>query len=232
MSSFQIRAFLSGQDNAFDDYAARQMANLSYILRDAGEALLVDPTWGPGDLVDACREDDLRITGVLVTHAHADHVGGALWGTRIAGIAELMKLAPCPVHVHRAEVAAVRSLTGIRVDQVVSHEDGDLIPLGNVSVKLVHTPGHSPGSSCFFVEDHLLTGDTLFCQECGRVDLPGSSPEEMIRTLGQRLAGIPDDVHVWPGHDYGGKTATLGHLRRTNVCLLERDPARLMGLIL
>jgi hydroxyacylglutathione hydrolase len=88
-----------------------------------------------------------------------------------------------------------------------------------VEVELLHTPGHTPGSQCFRVADALVSGDTLFLQGCGRVDLPGGDPDEMYRTLSERLSTLPDDLVLLPGHAYGGESAPLGHVRKTNPSL-------------
>jgi hydroxyacylglutathione hydrolase len=90
--------------------------------------------------------------------------------------------------------------------------------VGKIPVQFLHTPGHTEGSTCFLVaEKNLVAGDTLFVGGCGRVDLPGSDPEEMYRSLTQRLATLPDDVALYPGHDYGARPAsTLGEERRSN----------------
>ena len=109
-----------------------------------------------------------------------------------------------------------------------------MVQVGDIPVRLLHTPGHTPGSQCFLVgEKNLVSGDTLFVQGCGRVDLPGGDSDEMFRTLTQRLSKLPDDVVLMPGHNYGGEpTASLGEVRRGNPYLHLRsqdDWRRLMG---
>ena len=124
-------------------------------------------------------------------------------------------------------------MTGVSESDLVRHEGGDVLRVGDVGIELLHTPGHTPGSQCFLVEKRLIAGDTLFVQGCGRVDLPGGDAEEMYRTLTQRLAALPDDVRLFPGHDYGEHpTSSLGEERRTNTYM--RIPSleawlRLMG---
>lgn len=229
-----VRQYLSGRDIAHGDMNALEMANLSYLLADTvrGEALLVDPAWGPLDLVSTARSLGFRVVGVLATHLHADHVGGSLWGLKVPGVPEITAAVGCPVHAHRADAQGILRGTGLPPHLLVSHEDGDRIPLGDLWVTLIHTPGHSPGSSCFRVGEDLFTGDTLFMDGCGRVDLPGSSPEEMITTLTVRLAGLPGHLRVWPGHDYGGRKALLEDLRLRNECLAVTEPRALRDLIL
>lgn len=228
-----VKQCLSGVDVAVDDPAAAQMVNCSYLVADrvAGVALVVDPAWGPADLLEIARSMGLQVIGVLATHGHADHVGGAFYGRKIPGIRELVQAAAVPVHAHRGDVPMILRSTGLSAAHVVAHDDGDEVPLGDLRVRLLHTPGHTPGSCCWWVEDALLTGDTVFCMECGRVDLPGSSPAEMIRTLTERLAALPGSLTVWPGHDYGGRSGLLSDLRRTNPVLAERDPSALWSLV-
>jgi hydroxyacylglutathione hydrolase len=98
----------------------------------------------------------------------------------------------------------------------VRHEAGDVVELGDVSIQLIHTPGHTPGSQCFLVRNRLVAGDTLFIDACGRVDLPGGDPNQMEESL-RTLAKLPGDVVLHPGHDYGATpTATIADQRNTN----------------
>ena len=93
----------------------------------------------------------------------------------------------------------------------------DELLVGDVPVRLIHTPGHTPGSQCFLVGNRLVAGDTLFLQGCGRTDLPGGDPAEMYRSLHQRLAKLPDDTLLFPGHRYSpADSALLGDTRKTN----------------
>lgn len=213
-----VEQLLAGRDFARRDPAAAGMQNFVYLVGDAErrECVLVDPAWDVAGIVEAARSRDLTITGALVTHYHPDHVGGSIFGMEIEGLAALMRDAPCPVHVHRAEAEGVRKVTGLSRSDLVEHDSGDKVEVGEVSIELLHTPGHTPGSQCFRVGDALVSGDTLFLQGCGRVDLPGSDPDEMYRTLTQRLASLPDDLVLYPGHAYGGENAPLAEVRRDN----------------
>jgi glyoxylase-like metal-dependent hydrolase (beta-lactamase superfamily II) len=184
----------------------------------------VDPAWDVEGLVNIARADGMRITGALATHYHPDHVGGEIFGLEIEGLARLLALEPVKVHAHRAEVPGIRQVTGLSAGDFVPHEGGDVVPVGDVSVELVHTPGHTPGSQCFLVDGRLVSGDTLFVQGCGRVDLPGGDPDEMYRTLTQRLARLPETTRLYPGHDYGPTPeSTLGDERRQNTYLRMRS---------
>ena len=97
------------------------------------------------------------------------------------------------------------------------HAGGDTLEVGDVEIRFVHTPGHTPGSQCFLVDGRLVSGDTLFVQGCGRVDLPGGDAEQLYESLTQKLAKLPDDTVLYPGHDYGhAPSAPLGDVRRDN----------------
>ena len=99
---------------------------------------------------------------------------------------------------------------------LVKVDGGDTVAVGGVTVSFIHTPGHTPGSQCFLVDGRLVSGDTLFIRSCGRTDLPGSDPAEMYYSLTQRLGALPDITVVFPGHNYGGSTTTIGDEKRAN----------------
>jgi glyoxylase-like metal-dependent hydrolase (beta-lactamase superfamily II) len=230
-----FRQLLAGRDFAESDVVATQMVNFCYLIGDraAGEALVVDPAWDVEGLVAIADRDEMKLVGALATHYHPDHIGGELFGHVVEGLARLLELKGMKVHVQREEAQGVRFMTGLSDSDLVLHDGGDRVRVGEVDIELVHTPGHTPGSQCFLVRDRLVSGDTLFVKGCGRVDLPGGDPEEMYRSLTERLAKLSDDVVLYPGHDYGDRpTSTLGEERQGNYYLrvpnLE-DWLRLMG---
>ena len=158
----------------------------------------------------------MRVTGVLATHYHADHVGGSMMGYSIEGIAALLEHVDCPIHVQRDEVPWVQRTTGVGDDHLMAHDPGDVVKVGSIDVTLIHTPGHTPGSQCFHVDDRLVSGDTLFLDGCGRTDLPGSNPAEMYDSL-QRLAAMPTATIVYPGHRYSQPShATMESIVESN----------------
>jgi len=213
-----FRQLLTGRDVARSDPVARQMLNFVYLVgdRETGEAVAVDPAYAPGEVLDLLAADGMRLTGVLATHYHPDHVGGDMMGFSIVGIGRLLELADVPVHVHRDEARFVSAVTGV-TDALVGHDSGDTVAVGSVAIELVHTPGHTPGSQCFLVDGKLVAGDTLFLEGCGRTDLPGGDPEQMYFSLTQRLAKIPDDAVLYPGHLYSpDPSATMGETRARN----------------
>jgi glyoxylase-like metal-dependent hydrolase (beta-lactamase superfamily II) len=221
-----FRQLLAGRDFARTDFVARQMVNFVYLIgdRETGDAVVVDPAYGVGDLVDLLAADDMRLTGALVTHWHPDHVGGDLMGHGIEGLRELLEHKEVPVHVQADEALWVTRATGV-ADLLEHHQSGDVVDVGDLGVTLLHTPGHTPGSQCFMVENRLVAGDTLFLEGCGRTDLPGGDPEAMYDSLTRRLARVPDDTILFPGHLYSADpSATMGDTRRLNYVFRPETP--------
>ena len=217
-SRLYFRQLLSGRDFAAGDHVASQMVNFVYLIGDraTGECLLVDPAYAVQELLDTAAADGMRVTGVLATHYHADHIGGSLMGLTIEGVSALLERQACPIHVQRAEVPWVTRTTGLTASDVTAHDPGDVVSVGAVDVELVHTPGHTPGSQCFLVDGRLISGDTLFLDGCGRTDLPGSDPDAMGESL-RRLAGMSADLILYPGHRYSiASSALLGSVKESN----------------
>jgi glyoxylase-like metal-dependent hydrolase (beta-lactamase superfamily II) len=224
---------LVGRDIAVDDPLARQMVNLVYLIGDraSGEAVAVDPAYAPDEVIDILEADGMRLIGVLATHYHSDHVGGDLFGRDILGIAELLEQVEVPIHVHRDEVPWIERSTGVGRDSLVPHESDDVLQVGEIKIRLLHTPGHTPGSQCFLVANRLVAGDTLFLQGCGRTDLPGSDPDAMYDSLVNRLAILPDDTVVYPGHLYSPDgSASLAETKRKNPVLAPRSAEEWLAL--
>jgi len=233
-----FRQLLAGRDFAVDNQIARQMVNFVYLIgdRENGEAVAVDPAYGVRDLVEILADDGLRLTGALATHWHADHVGGDLMGYGIEGIQELTGMADvsATVHVHRDEAEWVKRSTGVSDSDLTLHDSGDTVTVGDIPITLMHTPGHTPGSQCFLVDGRLVAGDTLFLEGCGRTDFPGSDLDQMYESLTQRLAVVPDDTILYPGHFYSSEpSASMGTTREHNYVFRIKGLAQwrtLMGL--
>ena len=180
--------------------------NFSYIIADENTrgAAVVDPSFNGDAIIRLLREKGFNAKYVVNTHQHMDHVAGnedvkSAFGARIVA----------------------HKLSKVKKD--VSVVDGDVIKLGAVSMKVLHTPGHTPDGICLLVDGKLLTGDTLFVGECGRTDLPGSSVEDMYNSL-FRLMKLDDEIEVYPGHDYGLRPySTIGIERKTNYTLEKRS---------
>jgi glyoxylase-like metal-dependent hydrolase (beta-lactamase superfamily II) len=181
--------------------------------------VLVDPAYEPAGLIAAVGADGMTVTGVLATHYHPDHVGGSMMGHTISGIADLLGHVTCPVHVQREEVPWVTRTTGVSERDLVAHDSGDTVMVGELVIELVHTPGHTPGSQCFLLAGKLVSGDTLFLDGCGRTDLPGSDHAQMVESI-KRLARIDDDVILYPGHRYSlASSATMAAVKQNNYVL-------------
>jgi glyoxylase-like metal-dependent hydrolase (beta-lactamase superfamily II) len=209
------------------------MRNFTYLIGDrgVGEALVVDPAYAVGDLLDALERDGMRCTGVLATHCHPDHLGGDLMGFEIEGLAQLLARVMVPVHVQREEAFLVEMVTGVGLDDMVAHSSGEVVMAGAVPVELVHTPGHTPGSQCLHVEGRLVTGDTLFLDGCGRTDLPGGDAGALYESITKRLARFGDDTLVYPGHRYSPEpSASLGATRRHNYVFKLSTPEQWMAM--
>jgi glyoxylase-like metal-dependent hydrolase (beta-lactamase superfamily II) len=213
-----FRQLLSGRDFAAGDVMAQQMRNFAYLMgdRETGDAVVVDPAYAAGDLLDVLEDDGMHLSGVLVTHHHPDHVGGTMMGFTLAGLAELLERTEVPVHVNTHEALWVSRVTGIPMIDLTTHEHGDKVAVGDIEIELLHTPGHTPGSQCFLLDGRLVAGDTLFLDGCGRTDFPGGDVDDMYRSL-QQLAGLSGDPTVFPGHWYSIEpSAALSEVKRSN----------------
>lgn len=214
-----FRQLLSGRDFAHSDQIARQMVNFSYLIGDraTGECVVVDPAYDVAGLDALAQADGMTITGALVTHYHPDHCGGDMMGFQIEGVERLLEIRQMPVHVQSAELPWMQKVTELGEKDLVGHSSGDTVSIGAIDIELIHTPGHTPGSQCFLVKNRLVAGDTLFLDGCGRTDLPGGSPEELYLSLTQRLAKVPDDAVLFPGHQYSAEpSASMAETRQRN----------------
>lgn len=221
-----FRQLLAGRDFAQGDMIARQMVNFVYLVgdRETGEAVAIDPAYDVQGLVDVLAEDGMRLTGALATHYHPDHVGGDMMGHSIQGVADLLAIAPVPIHIQEDEKPWVQRVTGASDTDLVTHTSGDTVMVGEIPIELIHTPGHTPGSQCFYVDNRLVAGDTLFLEGCGRTDLPGGDAGQLYESLTQKLAKVPDDATLFPGHLYSPEpSAPMEEVRRFNMVFQPKD---------
>jgi glyoxylase-like metal-dependent hydrolase (beta-lactamase superfamily II) len=201
------------------------MQNFTYIMgsRSTREVVIVDPAWDIDGLLAHLDERDYILSGALVTHYHPDHIGGSFSSRKIAGLAELMAARPVRVYTNEHEADGVKKVTGLSDSDLVKVNSGSRLSVGPIEVEFLHTPGHTPGSQCFRIRNTLVSGDTLFINGCGRVDLPGSDTEDMYRSL-DKLKALPDDTLLLPGHNYGPvPNATMGETRAQNTYLSIKD---------
>ncbi|MEM7096652.1 MAG: MBL fold metallo-hydrolase [Pseudomonadota bacterium] len=195
------------------------MQNYTYIIgsRETREVAIVDPAWDIKGLLNHLEEKDYKLTAALATHYHPDHVGGSFSSRNIEGVATLLEHNPVKVYAHKSEADGIRKVTEISESDIVRVDSGDRLNIGNIEVEFLHTPGHTPGSQCFRIKNTLISGDTLFINGCGRVDLPGSNSEDMFNSM-RKLAALPQDTLLLPGHNYGHvPNATLEETKKTNV---------------
>ncbi len=182
------------------------MDNFIYLIHDhqTQRAAVVDPAWNVGELTQTARQQQLQITDVLLTHTHYDHLNG---------LTPLLKDWDAQVHISKQEAEFIECKLS---DNVVLHEDNDTILLGNTKIKVWHMPGHTPGSVCYDLGEHLITGDTLFVSGCGRCDLRGGDPAQLYYSL-KKLAQFPPEILIYPGHNYGKTpTSTIREQLATN----------------
>ena len=186
------------------------MENFVYFVgsKNTREVFVVDPAWQADTILKMAREEDLKIVGALISHYHFDHTNG---------IEELLESVSCPVYVHKDDVPYL----GFASDHVVGTESGQRLKAGDVEIEAVHTPGHTPGSQCFHVRGHLISGDTLFIGACGRTDLPGGDATQLYHSLTQKLMKFDDTTVLCPGHNYSDRpTTTMGQEKKTNPYLI------------
>ncbi|MGI9326083.1 MAG: MBL fold metallo-hydrolase [Pseudomonadales bacterium] len=201
------------------------MQNFTYLIgsRATREVVVVDPAWDIDSLLKHIAEKDYKLSGALVTHYHPDHIGGAFGGHEIEGLAELLAKNPVHVYAHQEEAAGVKKVTGLSDSDLKPVSSGDRLSIGDIEVEFLHTPGHTPGSQCFRIKNTLVSGDTLFINGCGRVDLPGSDVEAMYRSM-QKLSDLPEDTLLLPGHNYAHiPNATMEEIKKQNPYLRVKD---------
>lgn len=183
------------------------MQNFIYLIGDTEkrECMMVDPAWNVESVLKVAAEDDMKITGALVTHGHNDHCNG---------VPDFIAKTQKPVYVNKNEIPYMKNLKS----ELTPVEAGTKIRVGDFTLTFLHTPGHTPGSQCFMIENHLVSGDTLFINACGRCDLPGGNAEQMYESL-QTLSKVGDDVILLPGHNYsddGSTVSTIGKEKKEN----------------
>ena len=173
------------------------MENFIYLIHDhaTDRAAVVDPAWDVPEVLRLAADRGVRITDILLTHSHHDHING---------IEDVLRAHDAQLHLLRAEAR----FWGSYIDLPTLHHGGDTIALGETPIRVLHTPGHTPGSACYHVGDNLITGDTLFVFGCGRCDLRGGDPEQMFVTLRDMAARLPGGTVIHPGHNYAEKAVS------------------------
>ena len=195
------------------------MVVFAYLLGDpqSGEALVIDPADETEDILALAEKNHLKIKYIVNTHSHVDH---------ITGNSDMKRLTGAEIIIHEGDAdkliktpPATLAMFGAKpsppADRTV--RDGDIISIGNISLAVLHTPGHSPGSMSLYFNGIVFSGDTLFVEAVGRTDFPGSSWDQMYNSIQEKLFTLPDETRVLPGHNYGSMpTSTIGHEKKYN----------------
>lgn len=191
------------------------MENFIYLIEDSAthQAAVVDPAWDVPAITAKASELGLQISDILLTHSHHDHING---------ITALLDHSDAQIHLLKPEY----EFWSQQLDKPCLHHGGDRINLGKTEISMLHTPGHTPGSACYQVDNELITGDTLFIYGCGRCDLHGGDPQQMFNTLKEMKQRLADDMTIHPGHNYAEKvTSSMAEQLEGNPFLHFEDEA-------
>lgn len=181
------------------------MGNFIYLIgdRQKKECVMVDPAWEVDRVLGEAQADDMKVVAGLVTHTHFDHCNG---------VEGLISKTQANIYVHKNEAEFLKGMKS----HIKKTDAGEKLTVGDIEITFLHTPGHTPGSQCFLLENRLVSGDTLFINACGRCDLPGGNAEQMYYSL-QNLAKLDERTILLPGHNYADEpTSTIGKEKQNN----------------
>ncbi len=208
----------------FKQVSVGPMQNFSYIIGDdnSKEAVVVDAGWEIDKLISIADKEKLKIKKIILTHSHYDHV---------QKINELAQKTNAEVFFHEDDYNEVKTTIKIPTIKIHKLKNNDAVQVGKIKIKIIHTPGHSPGSMCLLAENKLITGDTLFVNAIGRTDLIGGDSLKLFESL-QKLKKLDDDVEVYPGHDYGEiPFSTIGNEKKNNPYFMCDTKEQFMSLM-
>ena len=209
----------------FKQVRVGSMQNFIYIIGDekSKDAAIVDAGWEIDKLIGIANKEKFKIKKIILTHSHYDHVQKA---------DELASKTNADVYFHELEFDQIKKI--IKNPNIKLHKlkNNDEIKIGKIKIKIIHTPGHTPGAICLLFENKLITGDTLFVNAVGRTDLAGGDATKLFESL-QKLRKFDDDVEIYPGHDYGEiPFSTIGNEKKNNPyfkCESKEQFLNLMG---
>jgi len=197
-----------------------RLAVFGYLVGDEASrtCALIDPAFETDRILGEAERREYRVTHVINTHCHSDHT---------AGNAAILDATGAKLLIHRLDAPGLAAVTNRAFSRAIGGrgspepdlllEDGDVIEIGEISLEVIHTPGHSLGGICLYTEGHVFTGDTLFVGGVGRTDIGGGSMRQLLKSARERIYTLPDDTVVWPGHDYGIRPhSTIELEKRTN----------------
>ncbi len=208
----------------FNQVHVGPMQNFSYIIGDEKnkEAAVVDAGWDIDKLINITNKEKLKIKKIILTHSHYDHV---------QKVDELASKTNAIVYFHEEDYNEIKPLIKNNNIKIIKLRNNGIIEIGKIKIKVIHTPGHTPGAICLLVENKLLTGDTLFVNAIGRTDLAGGDTIKLFESL-QKLKKLEDDVEVYPGHDYGEiPFSTIGNEKKNNPYFKCETKEQFLGLL-
>lgn len=193
-----------------DQFEVGIIKNFNYFIgnKKTKELVVIDPAWDIDFIIARAENLGYEIKAILLTHGHPDH---------IQGFAQLLETHDVPVYITQIE-ADFQKISG---KNIITTEPDSHYDLGEVHIDFIFTPGHTPGGQCFLAHGHLIAGDTLFIDGCGRCDMIGGDPEKMFDSIHNRLMKLPDSTIIYPGHYYHEKRFdTLENQKKTNPYML------------
>jgi len=202
----------------FETIVVGELGVNCYLLADSRtkEGVVIDPGAEPERIISAVKKNGIKVAAVLNTHGHFDHIGGNRTLTETTGAPLLINKEDEPFLARASTSARMYGLHAEDSPAPASYlAEGDPINFGGHTIKVIHIPGHSPGGSCFYLENDciLISGDSLFAESIGRTDLPGGSQAQLVGAIRAKLLTLPDTVKVFPGH---GPATTIGHEKKHN----------------